>query len=345
MFKVGVCGHFGKNLNLLNGQTIKTKILTKELQEFFGTDKVQTLDTHGWKKNPISLIINCINLISKCENVIILPANNGLKVLVPLFTFLNKIFCRKLHYVVIGGWLSELLKTNFKLKKKLKQFSGIYVETNKMIKSLQGIGLNNIYLLPNFKDLKILEEMDLIYNTKPPYKLCTFSRVMKEKGIEDAIKVVTKINMMYKKTIYTLDIYGPIEQEYNSKFLKLQKEFPVFIEYKGIVPYNYTTQILKDYFALLFPTHFYTEGIPGTIIDAYAAGVPVISSRWENFDDIIDDFETGIGFEFEDCNIFQKILIDNIDGKIDINSMKTNCLLKAKQYMPQKVILDFVKYL
>jgi hypothetical protein len=55
--------------------------------------------------------------------------------------------------------------------------------------------------------------------------------------------------------------------------------------------------VLKDYFALLFPTHFYTEGIPGTVIDAYAAGIPVISAKWESYSDVIDEGVTGIGYK------------------------------------------------
>lgn len=50
MYKVGVCGHFGSEKNLLNGQTVKTKLLTKELRLALGTQDVNIVDTHGWKK-------------------------------------------------------------------------------------------------------------------------------------------------------------------------------------------------------------------------------------------------------------------------------------------------------
>ena len=47
MKKVCVIGHFGFGENLLNGQTIKTKIVTKELDKQFGADQVVKIDTHG----------------------------------------------------------------------------------------------------------------------------------------------------------------------------------------------------------------------------------------------------------------------------------------------------------
>lgn len=40
MKKVCVIGHFGFKENLLNGQTIKTKIVTDELQAQLGDDQV-----------------------------------------------------------------------------------------------------------------------------------------------------------------------------------------------------------------------------------------------------------------------------------------------------------------
>ena len=63
-----------------------------------------------------------------------------------------------------------------------------------------------------------------------PYHICTFSRVMKEKGIENIVNVVKKINK--KEVLYTLDIYGPVDNKYRDDFEKLQNSFPNYIKYK-----------------------------------------------------------------------------------------------------------------
>lgn len=45
-----VIGHFGAGKNFLDGQTIKTKIITTELQNQLGAEHVAKYDTHGgWK--------------------------------------------------------------------------------------------------------------------------------------------------------------------------------------------------------------------------------------------------------------------------------------------------------
>ena len=65
-----------------------------------------------------------------------------------------------------------------------------------------------------------------------------------------------------------------------------------------------SVDVLKSYFFLLFPTKCPGEGIPGTIIDAYAAGLPVVSSLYPNFAEIIDEGVTGLGYEFDNVDAF-----------------------------------------
>ena len=96
--------------------------------------------------------------------------------------------------------------------------------------------------------------------------------------------------------------------------------------------------MLKNYFALLFPTHFFTEGIPGTIIDAYAAGIPVLSTRWESFADLIDDGKTGLGYDFNNDKDLEDLLITVAHSPEQILDMKQNCIKKAKEYLPPEAM-------
>ena len=171
-----------------------------------------------------------------------------------------------------------------------------------------------------------------------PYKLCTFSRVIQEKGIEDAIKSVISVNEQLRRTVYTLDIYGPVDQNQTEWFDKLQNSFPKYIKYKGVIESSKSVEVLKDYFALLFPTHYYTEGIPGTVIDAYAAGVPVISSKWESFSDLIDDGITGIGYAFDNTDELTKLLLCMAEQPQIILNLKRACIAKAEKFTPETVV-------
>ena len=338
MKKAGIIGHFGFGHNLLNGQTIKTKIITEEIVVQFGPENVMLLDLAGGIKRIPSLLIAVPKVLCKCENFIMMPVENGLRFLTPLLCFWNLFFKRKLHYVVIGGWLPRFLAQQKKIQRGLKKFDGIYVETNTMKKALEAQEFRNVFVMPNCKKLTVLSKEELVYPSGAPYKLCTFSRVMKEKGIETAIKVIERVNQKCGYTAYALDIYGQVWEDSKDWFEKLQSQFPEYVRYCGCVDADQSVQVLKGYFALLFPTHFYTEGIPGTIIDAYAAGLPVISAKWESFADVIDEGITGFGYDFDDEKRFEDILFRVAQTPQMLLDMKEVCVRKAKDYIPQAAV-------
>ena len=342
---VSVIGHFAFGKDYLDGQTVKTKIVTDELCKQLGNENVQKIDTHGGKITLLKAPFQVLKALKKCRNVVIFPAHNGLRVYVPLLTFFRKFFKkRKLHYVVIGGWLPEFLQKRKRLAKQLKRFDGIYVETNTMKNALEKQGFTNIFVMPNCKDLKILTPEELVYPNGEPYKLCTFSRVMKEKGIEDAVKAVKQVNEEFGRTVYMLDIYGQIDPNQTQWFEDLKQSFPEYVKYCGVVDYNKSVEVLKNYFALLFPTRFYTEGIPGTIIDAYAAGIPVIASKWESYSDIIND-RTGIGYDFDTENGLTGNLLQAANIPTIIFDKKMQCLTEAERCKTKSVVKVLIKHL
>lgn len=337
--KVSVLGHFGKGVNLLNGQTVKTKIITEELQNQLGQEQVIKIDTHGGWKTLFKAPFQVFKALKKSTNVLIFPAHNGLRVYAPLLSFQRNFFKkRKIHYVVIGGWLPQFVSERKGLAKSLKKFDGIYVETNTMKSALEEQGFKNVYVMPNCKKLTVLSENELVYPSGSPYRLCTFSRVMKEKGIEDAVKAVITVNKDLGYQAFLLDIYGQVDASQIEWFEDLKKQFTDSVKYCGCVDANQSVEVLNKYFALLFPTHFYTEGIPGTIIDAYAAGIPVIAAKWESYSDVVNEGITGVGYDFDNVEQFEKILVDIAKSPDTLMDMKKNCIRKAKDYTPESVI-------
>ncbi|MBR2722403.1 MAG: glycosyltransferase [Clostridia bacterium] len=343
MKTAAIVGHFGFGYEYLDGQTVKTKILAAELKNQLGDQEISCIDTHGGAKSTPKLLLRCVSALKHHRNVIALPAHNGVRIVIPWLLFVNRFFHRRIHYAVIGGWLPNLLKEKRGLAKKLKKLDGIYVETTSMKEALEEMGFANIVVMPNCKELCVLTKEELVYPESEPYRLCTFSRVMREKGIEDAVQAVKAVNGKLGRTVYTLDIYGPVDPSQTEWFENLQKEFPAYVRYGGLVPFDKSVEVLKDYFALLFPTRFYTEGIPGTFIDAYAAGIPVITSMWKNSGDIFENGVQGLGYEFEKPSELERILFElSQDNEVFI-SLKPNCIEKAKCYLPKSVLTVLVE--
>lgn len=346
-FKLCICGHFAFGENKLNGQTIKTKVITEALEQKLGAENITKIDTCGGVKSLFRLPFALSQALHHCDNLVILPAYKGVRIITFILSILRPLLHgSKVHYVVIGGWLPKYVRTKFLLKRCLKaSVDTIYCETSTMMRQLAESGIDNTVLMPNCKELTFITPDNLQLEWHEPFRLCTFSRVMQQKGMEEAVRAVERINEEQGREVFTLDIYGPVWPTEQEWFAHLQESFPPSVHYKGTVPFDAAVEILKDYFLLLFPTLFYTEGVPGTIIDAYAAGLPVLASRWESFADVIDDGQTGIGYEFGSfealCGSLEDIALhpDRIEG------MRQQCIAKYQQFRPGHVVEGLVEHL
>ena len=344
MKKVSIIGHFAVGLEYYDGQTVKTRSLFRELCKQCGDGEVARIDTHGGVKTLIKAPFTVVAAMRKTKNVIMLPAHNGLRVFGRLLPLFRRCFSdRRIHYAVVGGWLPSVLAKNRGLARSLKRFDGIYVETSSMKKDLEAMGFENVYMLPNFKYLTPVTQEELTFCADKPYKLCMFSRIMEQKGVEDAIEAVNEINDEAGETVYSLDIYGPVDDGYKERFEELQKQFPENIRYLGAVDSEKSVEVLRDYFALLFPTKFYTEGIPGTLIDACAAGVPVITSLWVNHADVFYEGVTGWGYEFGNTEQFKQLLKKAAYAPDEFLKMKRTSLETFEKYAPERAVLDLVQ--
>lgn len=335
--RICICGHFGFGQRLLNGQTIKTKILCKELQREYGDNDVYIIDSHG-KSNSILLFFRLLYGLVICRNIIILPAHNGIRIIPLWLCAWNFLFKRKLHYVVIGGWIAKFSDRHCVTKWALRYFHNIYCETSTLQKELANRGYNNAKILPNCKYLTNISEDAINYSHDYPLHLVIFSRIMQQKGIADAVHVIEKINKDKGAEVYRLDIYGQIENSEIQWFTELQRNFTTSVRYKGHVDFDKSAATLVGYYALIFPTLFFTEGIPGTIIDAYAAGLPVIASQWESYKDIIIEEETGFSYKFGDIKALEELLRMIAETPEIIIKIKRNCIKKAQDYTPQNVV-------
>lgn len=346
MNRIGIIGAFDFKGMSKGGQPVKTRQLYATLCKEYGNTNVKFVDTQSWKKHILTVALSIINVIFSCKIIIMLPASNGVYVFSKLLVILKKLLRKRIIYDVIGGWLPDLAEENEVLKNELVEFDYILVETNTMREKLNRIGFNNVYVVRNYKELIPMKVEALPREYSAPFKLCTFSRVMKEKGIEDAIKAVTSINRLNNSVIYTLDIYGGIDTKYAEQFSKMIKSFPKEIKYKGeIDPYE-SVHTLNEYFLLLFPTRFYTEGVPGTIIDSYASGVPVLSSEWESCNDVVKAGKTGLTYEFGCVEELEKTLRAISETPETVAAMKKGCLEEYSYYTEatfKNQIIQFLK--
>ena len=339
MKKAVVLGHFAFGMNKSNGQTVKTQNIANELRRHIGEENVGLEDTVGGLRFLLKLPFVLFKLLWNYSNIIILPAYKGVLTIIPALTFLNIFFHRRIHYVVIGGWLPTYMKKHPLLRFSCKHIYMIYVETLYMKTALNAMGFQNVKVMPNFKQIDILREDELTTAIPATLKVCTFSRVMKEKGIEDAVKAVVECNKRLGEKKYVLDIYGMIEAGQEQWFKDLmQCQQPEEINYKGVANPSESSTILKAYFAMLFPTLFPTEGFPGTVIDAFSAGLPTIASDCTSIKELLIEGETGFIYPMHSVPALTDILFRIANHPETTISMRKKCLQAASRYKPENVI-------
>lgn len=337
--KVGIIGHFGGNENILDGQTIKTKILCEELQKATDWDLIK-VDTYYKSRNPVKLLFDTLHCLKSAKDVIVLLSRNGMRFYFPLLHFYAKRFQTRIYHDVIGGNLNTYVEKYPKYVRYLNSFKKNWVETEGLKQKLEKQGITNCEVIPNFKRLNVAaidkSEFD------EPFRFCTFSRVMKEKGIETAIGAVEAINKEVGKEICQLDIYGRIDDNYKDAFEHTMDNTSKAISYKGMVPYEKSVETIKGYYALLFPTYWDGEGFPGTIVDAFSAGLPVIATDWNCNSEIIENEKNGILYPNNEIKDLKSAIKWLINKSAKMHEMRKNCAESAKKYQPDRYIGQIV---
>ena len=332
--KIGLIGRLDLECTLFDGQTVKTRMMYRLLCEMYGEGNIVVVDTLDYRHNAARVTAETIRCLLSCKDVFVLLSRNGRKAFFPLLAFAAKHFGTRVYHNLIGGWLAQNLEEQPEQVAQLNTFNVNWVESHLLVDKLAEHGVNNACYLPNFKylDFAELPEAKTYGQT---YRFCTFSRVIEKKGIGDAIAAVEDLRA--KGYDCSLDVYGPIDDEYKAAFENALVACPG-TEYKGCVAPEKSIQAIAGYDALLFPTKWRPEGIPGTIIDALSAGVPVIAAKWQYYDEMLEDGVTGYGYEFGR----NELLTDEIERFMALgdgaNGLRRGCLERAKGYSPEVVV-------
>lgn len=341
MKKVTVIGHLDWNGNDMIGAVVKARNIYEELKKQINEVQVGNVDIYEWRKRKIQVFTEIIKAFSLYKNIVLVCSDTSM-ILMKFFSLMKSVFKNRIHYCVVGGDIAELLHAHPEQIKTLRCIDEFYVETADCVTGLKTMGISSVRLLRNFKRIEPLDESQLKYIFTEPYCFCTFSRVIEQKGITDAILAIDRVNKEKGRKICALDIYGPIDESYKEKFFQLLKENDV-VKYRGVVDANESVDVLKNYYCLLFPTKYQTEGIPGTIIDGFAAGTPVICADWIKCRQIVTDGENGIVYPFNDFDGLVNKINYAIEHTEIICGLKKKCIESYSIYMPENAIMPLLQ--
>ena len=330
MKKVAVIGQYGEGPEYVTGQAVKTFFTVNWLKKHFGPEEVVTVNTYGWKKHPIHLFISVIKAVAGCKNVVILPAQHGVKVFAPMVAGLNRLFHRQLFYVVIGGWLAETLKGNKRLKKAVASFDNVCAETQSLARDLQEVGVSGAWYLPNCRDYTDVPAKER--SDKLPLRICTYSRVTESKGIADAAAICRKANEQLGFKAFKLEVYGMVDPGYQETFEALCEQEKDIMHYEGVKNADQVLEVLREQFALLFPTFYEGECFAGTVLDAFLSRTPIICNDWKYNSEVIESGVNGFLYPFRDVDAAAQQLVNLYEDPALYTRIEEGCRQSAREY-------------
>ena len=332
----GIVGRVSESL--CDGQTVKTRNLVAELNKNYPGCRVLIAESDHCKKHPLRMIGQLVSCLKQADVIFVLLSVNGIRMILPILFFLNRFFNKPIIHDCIGGVQDKNLQKYPRLKKYYAKMIVNWVETAQLKQRLEAEGLQNVEVLPNFKNITPISSASIPLKNTPPFRFCTFSRVNAEKGIGMAAEAVLAINQKAGAHVAELYVYGPIEDNYDKQLDEYIEASNGTITYCGVADAAASVGILKDYYALLFPTTFRGEGFPGTLIDAFSAGLPVIATDWHCNSEIIEHSKTGFIFDPEQPEQLEAWMTYAIENPQQIHTMRSHCLEAVKQYSAETVM-------
>lgn len=127
---------------------------------------------------------------------------------------------------------------------------------------------------------------------KGPFKkrFIFISRVTKTKGLDEIVAVYKTL-----AADYTIEVYGPM----------VDAEYADLSFYHGTLSPAEVAQKLAAFDVLLLPTYYPGEGYPGIIIEAFRAGLPVVTTQWQALPEIVQNKRNGIVIPPQDAAALQ----------------------------------------
>lgn len=333
--KILYIGSLGYKRGRTDGVTIKARNLLNYMVD--NNINVITVDVDNYKKKFMTISYKILKSYRSTDKIVICTSSPGAAIFLHFLRIINN--KKDVFYFVSGGILGKWIESGKYKINNYKKIKKIYVESSEMLNDFLKLGLKQTVHINNFRitNFTIAEKRKNVDYKN--IKLVFFARIVKEKGVEDAINVVKRlIDSGYN---VLLDIYGQADKTYLKRINELIKDYKKINYCNSIIPDGMTEySILSNYDVFLFPTKYETEGLPGSLIDAYISGLAVIASNWRFANEYIG--ENGVVYDFNDINDFYKKLKEIIDNK-SIDYLKIKALKESKKYLAENNLNVFLK--
>jgi len=212
-------------------------------------------------------------------------ATSGLHVTGPLAVLAARASGRPLIVRKFGGtdFLTYGPVRRVLIRWALARTSLYLAETRALVKAARSAGLRAEWY-PNSREMPLLPA-DTARDRSTCRRFVFLGQVHSRKGVRELIRAGEQL-----PNGATVDVYGPLDFDVGEhEFAGLRR-----VRYAGSVRPEDVHRVLSRYDALVLPSYHEGEGYPGVVLEAFAAGLPVVSTRWRAIPELIEDGETGL---------------------------------------------------
>lgn len=236
----------------------------------------------------------------RADCILIFGSNQFLLSLTPLLVLLSRILGKPCFVRSFGGSLDQFSEGLHPLLRRVLLWgfgrsNGLLVETKLLYRHFSKVLPENTHHVTAYRPLKPSQAGNntptAINETSEKLRLVFISWVRAEKGVRDLLHALQSLLPDEQAQIHC-DIFGPIVEEYKAEFDQELAKTPS-ASYGGVLDNAQVLEKMQSYNALIFPTYYQGEGYPGVIVEAMAAGLPVITTNYRSIPDMIDDGVNG----------------------------------------------------
>jgi glycosyltransferase involved in cell wall biosynthesis len=260
--------------------------------------------------------IHCLSKNEIDKVLINMPSGNKGVARDIFYIFLSKIFKKK-TLLFIHGW-NENYEQEFwhkiGLMRKLFCSCNAYIVLAKTFReSLNRDGITApIYLLSTMVDDAITPKKTVVRDFSKPITILFLARIIAEKGIFESIDAFSKLRKKYPGS--RLIVAGSGSELSAAQKTVVTNEVQN-VNFLGWVKDEQKAEALEKAHLYLFPT-YYNEGMPTSVLEAMAFGLPVLTTPVGGIPDFFEEGKMGFLLETRDPEYIAEKITNLIDRPV-----------------------------
>ena len=285
------------------GTTVSLRHLIQDIQRRHTDVSLKVLNTgsirgSGWKGfyRLLSVLFQIVWHAPRADTIALHLNPYAIPTLGTFSVCVSKIFgCRLLirlfggncftEYGGIRGWFFRFA---------LRNAATYFAQTHELVNNAKSNGMVHVEWFPTSRPAATQP----FSTSRKCRKLIYVGWVSSFKGIPELIEAGKRLSFPG----VSIDVYGPLEGLTESDFSGQD-----IVTYKGILPPGTAAEKMTEYDALVFPSHYIGEGYPGTVIEAFHAGLPILATDWRYMPELVDQ-TCGILFPPSDADAIRKTI-------------------------------------